>query len=421
MRLGHGGATHRHWLPIRCTSCQSRAVRIVVTGANQTIVGGAETYTSWLLRTLVARGHEVAFGFEHASPGSDQTVDRGVDRLARWHIGSMSRPEFFERVASFRPDIVFLQSAADSTLDLELARSFRAVLFVHSFYGTCATGRKVHHRPTLQTCKRSFGPGCLPVNYLRGCGARSPVQLLNLYADQRVRAKAVQGLAGLVVASEYMRQVCVQNGVDDRIVRLLPYPNNLEPDPAPPALRELPRRVLFLGRLTADKGGARAIQAIARCQGSIRDRRLVLTLAGDGPELERCRRLATKLGVSCEFPGWVDAERRLLLLRSADVLIVPSQWPEPFGMVGLEAASVGVPAVAYETGGIVDWLRPGVNGELAEGFGPRTLAAALERALSSPEHYERLQRGAWHAAREFAGNQHAARLEAFFQGLSHAS
>lgn len=393
-------------------------MRIAITGAHQAIVGGAETYLRWLLRTLVARGHEVAFAFDHAAKDLDQAVDRDIEPLRRWNLGVVTRTEFFEQLASFRPDVVFMQSSADGTLDLELARRFRAVLFPHSFYGTCVTGWKVHHLPTLQVCTRRFGPACLPVNYLRGCGARNPRQLLALYTDQRLRAKVVQRLAGLVVASDYMRQVSVQNGMDDRVVRVLPYPTNLEPDPVPPSVRESPRRVLFLGRLTSGKGGVRAIQAIARCQRRLADRQLFLTVAGDGPELDRCRRLATKLGVPSEFPGWVGAERRLSLLRNTDLLVVPSQWPEPFGMVGLEAASVGVPSVAFGTGGIVEWLRPGVSGELAEGFGSRSLAEALERALRDPQHHQRLRLGAWETARAFGGDQHITGLEAFFAELS---
>ena len=334
-------------------------MRIAITGANQGIVGGAETYLTWLLRTLVVRGHEVAFAFERAAEDPDQAVDRNVEPLTRWNLGAMARSEFLGKIAGFGPDVVFLQGGSHEALDLALAQRFRTVLFAHAFYGTCATGWKVHRVPTLQICTRRFGPACLPVNYLRGCGARSPVQLLNVYSNQRTRAEVLKGLAGLVVGSEYMRSVYVQNGIDDRVVRVLPPPVNLEPDPAPSLARELPKRVLFLGRFTAGKGGVRAVQAFARCQHSLRDRLLHLTMAGEGPELVRCQRLAKKLGVHCDFPGWVGPERRLELLRNADVLIVPSQWPEPFGMVGVEAASVGVPAVAYRAGGIVDWLRAG--------------------------------------------------------------
>ena len=396
-------------------------MRIAITGANQAIVGGAETYLSWLLRALVERGHDVGFGFESEARDPEQAADKNLEPLTRWNIGALTRSAFLEEIDRFRPDIVFLQAASDETLDLALARRFRTVLFPHAFYGTCVTGVKVHRFPTRQICERRFGPACLAVNYMRGCGARNPVQLLHLYTNQRARAGVLQHLAGLVVASEYVREVYVQNGVDPRALRVLPPPVNLEPDVLPPSPRDSPKRILFLGRFTTGKGGVRAIQAAARCQRSLGDRQLSLTMAGDGPELARCQRLAAKLGVPTEFPGWVSPERRLELLRDADVLIVPSMWPEPFGMVGVEAASVGVPAVAYRAGGIVDWLRPGVSGELAEGFGSRTLALALERALRDPEHHQRLRLGAWRTAHEFSGQLHVAGLEAFFAELSQPS
>ncbi|HKO51791.1 MAG TPA: glycosyltransferase family 4 protein [Polyangiaceae bacterium] len=392
-------------------------MRIAITGAHQAIVGGAETYLAWLLRTLVARGHDVAFGFERPAKDPDQAADRELEPLERWNIGALERGEFLAKVSRFRPDIVFLQAFADQSLDLELAQRFRTVLFAHAFYGTCATGWKVHRVPTVRTCTRRFGPACLPVNYLRGCGARNPAQLLRVYSQQRTRSKTLNRVAGLVVASDYMRQVYIQNGVEARLVRVLPYVN-LDPDPVPPVPRELPRRVLFLSRFTTGKGGARAIQAVARCQRSLRDRSLHLTMAGDGPELARCQRLAAKLGVAADFPGWIDAERRMALLRDTDVIIVPSLWPEPFGMVGIEAGSVGVPAVAFGTGGIVDWLRPGQNGELAEPYSSRSLALALERALRDPQHHQRLQRGAWQTAQEFSAQRHLTSLETFFQDLS---
>jgi glycosyltransferase involved in cell wall biosynthesis len=43
---------------------------------------------------------------------------------------------------------------------------------------------------------------------------------------------------------------------------------------------------------------------------------------------------------------------------------VPSIWPEPLGLIGLEAAAAGVPAVAFDVGGIREWLSDGVTGRL---------------------------------------------------------
>ena len=74
------------------------------------------------------------------------------------------------------------------------------------------------------------------------------------------------------------------------------------------------------------------------------------------------------------------------LFASAALLVVPSVWPEPFGLVGLEAGAHGVPAVAFETGGVGEWLRDGTNGLMA-GRRPAVepLARAIAAALADPD------------------------------------
>jgi glycosyltransferase involved in cell wall biosynthesis len=394
------------------------AVRIAVIAAKQGVVGGAETYIARFLPAFLARGHHLAFAFELASQ-PERAIDRGLDPVERWDLSAMTRSAFLDRLAAFDADIVFLQGAEDPNLDLELTRRFRTVLFAHGFYGTCATGWRVHRIPTRQICTRKFGAACLPVNYLRGCGARNPLKLLDAYSKERSRAKILETLTATIVASEYMRQVYVEHGVVENKLHLLPYPAEGVPDPAPPPPSQSCNRVLFLGRLTSGKGGARAVQATARCQRAL-GRPLHLTVAGEGPELARCKQIASRLGVKADFVGWVGPEQRSELLRKSDVLIVPSLWPEPFGIVGIEAAAVGLPAVAYAAGGIVDWLRSGETGELADGtsFEVRPLAAALDRALRDPAHHRRLQLGAWRRANEFDADRHFSRLEKLFLELS---
>jgi glycosyltransferase involved in cell wall biosynthesis len=100
-------------------------------------------------------------------------------------------------------------------------------------------------------------------------------------------------------------------------------------------------------------------------------------------------------------------------MERADVLAVPSLWPEPFGIVGIEAAAYGLPSVGFATGGIPSWLRPGVSGELAPV--PPTvqgLADALARALRDPKHLDSLRLGAWRVAREFSFERHVNGIEA---------
>ena len=58
------------------------------------------------------------------------------------------------------------------------------------------------------------------------------------------------------------------------------------------------------------------------------------------------------------------------LLAQSDLLVLPSLWPEPFALVGLEAARHRLPVAAYAVGGIPDWLTSGENGYLAPGDPP---------------------------------------------------
>src|SRR5207248_7749720 len=114
------------------------------------------------------------------------------------------------------------------------------------------------------------------------------------------------------------------------------------------------------------KGGHHLIEALPRAAAAL-GRRLTLVVAGDGPEEARLEALARRRGVPAEFRGWVTAAEREALTRGVDLLAVPSLWPEPFGLVGIEAGCVGVPAAAYAAGGIPDWLTPGAAGEAAPG------------------------------------------------------
>jgi len=185
----------------------------------------------------------------------------------------------------------------------------------------------------------------------------------------------------------------------------------MEADVQPPQ-RELPAgRMLFVGRLVDLKGAHYLLRALAVAREKL-GKELTLTIAGSGPEEMSLRTLAGRLNLSVRFAGWLDVQDRLKEMRLADLLIVPSLWPEPFALVGIEAGCVGLPAVGYANGGIPDWLAPGESGELASANPPRVegLAAAMVRALADPEHYRRLCQGAWNRARRLTAASHLDRL-----------
>ena len=92
-------------------------------------------------------------------------------------------------------------------------------------------------------------------------------------------------------------------------------------------------------------------------------------------------------------------------------------WPEPFGLVGLEAAALGVPAIATDTGGIRDWLRDDVNGVLVPApASASTFGERLASLLSDPTRLSALGAGALDRAREMSVEAHVSRLEPILRG-----
>ncbi len=125
------------------------------------------------------------------------------------------------------------------------------------------------------------------------------------------------------------------------------------------------------------------------------------------------RRLARRLGVNervC-FTGWLGAEELARELAEASVVVMPSVWPEPFGLVGIEALATGRPVVASCTGGIGDWLEDGVNGLCVKPGDPRALARALNELLSDPvRQLEMGAAGKQMVAARFSRQRHLAAL-----------
>ena len=80
--------------------------------------------------------------------------------------------------------------------------------------------------------------------------------------------------------------------------------------------------------------------------------------------------------------------------------------------MGIEAGCVGLPAVAFDVGGISDWLRPGISGELASAS-PATsqsLGTAMALAIGEHDHWQKLRMGAWEMAKTFDPALHVDRL-----------
>ena len=163
--------------------------------------------------------------------------------------------------------------------------------------------------------------------------------------------------------------------------------------------------------MTPLKGGHVLIAAAARAA-RVLGRPVRIIMAGDGPQKEAWRSLASSLGVQLEMTGWVAPEDRARVYGRGLLVAVPSLWPEPFGLAGLDAASLGRPAVAFDVGGIGEWLTDGLNGRLVDpGAGEDGLARAIVSLLGEPRERERMGQRALEVSRRMSVAAHVERLE----------
>ena len=100
----------------------------------------------------------------------------------------------------------------------------------------------------------------------------------------------------------------------------------------------------------------------------------------------------------------------------ASVLAMPSVWPEPFGMAGPEAMRYGLPVVAFDAGGIKEWLHDGHNGFLAPWMDTSAFAARLQILLANKGLARTLgQNGMASVNRAYDSRSQAGRLEQLFR------
>ncbi len=146
---------------------------------------------------------------------------------------------------------------------------------------------------------------------------------------------------------------------------------------------------MFAGRIVQTKGIFDFLDAAIQA-----DIQAPLVMAGAGPPEGLLRERIRCLGLESrvELTGWVKHEDMTGMFQKARVVVMPSLWQEPFGMVGLEAQASGRPVVAYDVGGIREWLQDGVTGTLVRPGDTAALGKAIRAMLENPETADRYGR-----------------------------
>lgn len=141
------------------------------------------------------------------------------------------------------------------------------------------------------------------------------------------------------------------------------------------------RELVFVGRLVSDKGVDLLISALDLL--ARRGRHVRLTVVGDGPEREALQRQAQALNLAdrIEFVGHRGGADLAATLNAHRVLVVPSVWEEPFGVVVLEAMACGCVPLVTHSGGLPEAV--GDCGVVLARSARESLAAALATGIDA--------------------------------------
>jgi glycosyltransferase involved in cell wall biosynthesis len=245
---------------------------------------------------------------------------------------------------------------------------------------------------------------CLPyhlAHYATGLGAlgraRMRVAAVVAWADNRLRQQAMKRADRVIGVSRGILGVYPTRllGSGARVVPNLPPPAAAPSETQARAARDrlgvgAAPLVLYAGKLSIGKGTPVLLEALDRIATAVPGVRFVL--AGKGELAVPARPDLRALGV-------LPQAELFALYRAADVIVVPSVWPEPLSRVLLEAMRIGRPVVATAVGGTPEAVEHGVTGLLVPRQDPEALAKAVIELLLDPERRALMGRAAAERAR----------------------
>lgn len=284
---------------------------------------------------------------------------------------------FRDLVEGLCPDVVFLHKISDVSPVLPFSGKVRTVRMVHD-HDLCCPRRHKYYLLNGRVCRHPAGWRCyLDGAFLeRGSHSRLPFQYAAIGPKLREMRRNTR-LDEILVGSRFMHQELVANGFTASKIQVLP-PVVPDQDAASSRVPDDPT-ILYVGQLIRGKGVDLLLRSLQRVTCAFK-----AMIIGTGNAESKLHALCDQLGLKSrvQFHGWVDHQRLGAFYERARVVAVPSRWPEPFGMIGLEAMRRARPVVAFNVGGIPDWLEDGVTGALVCEQDVDGFARALDRILS---------------------------------------
>jgi len=282
---------------------------------------------------------------------------------------------------TFKPDILYIHKLKDLRLFEALLHSaVPAIRMIHDHELYCLRNYK-YNPLTRAICTRSASGFCVfpcLAPLARNRNGRFPVKWAS-YSDRLEEMRLTRQCRELIVYSEYSKAELVRNEFDAARIHIH-TPILCWGHGGPVSSFSKRSLILFAGQIIRGKGVDLLLKALSKLTVPFE-----CTILGDGSHRSRCEKLSARLGLNerVKFAGYVPHGQMRDFYLEATVFAMPSVWPEPFGMAGPEAMRYGLPVVAFDAGGIREWLKDGHNGFLVPWMDTDAFARRLQLLLTN--------------------------------------
>lgn len=271
---------------------------------------------------------------------------------------------------------------------------YRVYLFVHDHNLVCIRKHK-YYPISKRICDEALGFACIKNGCVvnRARGNRLGINFKSPLTNRKLINKLQQSNVTFIVGSQWMKHSLVKNKIKEKSITVI---NPITAQKTTPSRTATSRNnLLFVGQLVTGKGLDFLLNAMIKLEQST-----TLDIIGDGVQRQDLEQLSEELGLQDRvvFHGKIAHEKVEKYYQSSKILIVPSRWPEPFGMVGLEAMRHGLPVIAFDVGGIPEWLTDNKNGLLVKAGDVDGLANVVTSLLANEKQYEAFSAAAYKTA-----------------------
>lgn len=298
-------------------------------------------------------------------------------------------------VKAFRPDVVHLHNIythmSPSVLAVCRAHGIPVVMTVHDYALVSANYGLWNGDRPLTTSELDFKT-VARTRFIKG-STLATLALESIYRLHRVLKLYDRAIDVYLPSSEFVKRTLTEVGYPEAKMRVLPlFSGNLLPNVTLPSTNKPREGILFAGRLEDYKGIDLVLQAANAFP------KVKFYIAGTGPR-EVDVREAQLRNENIEYLGFLSSHELWQKMSEVQLVMVPSRWAEPYGLVAIEAMACGAPVLVSDAGGLPEKVKDGVNGLVFKSGDIQDLTSKLNDALKHPKDLERMGQGAFRYAK----------------------